>query len=218
MEAATQGILLRQHRYSETSLIVRWLTPDRGRIATLARGALRPSSPFRGRLDTCYLADLTLSLSRRSTLHTLKEVRLQETFPGLRRHYEALQQAAYAVRLLERATETDTPLPGLFPLLRQLLENVSAPSPLTAFPLWTFEWRLLAWSGQAPDPLACPLDPLLQSWLAQVLTNSPEPPALPQLTRAQITSLDRFLSRCLAEQFDQPPPSRPPLMLSRAHA
>ncbi|HXA44461.1 MAG TPA: recombination protein O N-terminal domain-containing protein, partial [Candidatus Angelobacter sp.] len=51
------GIILRTRPLTETSLIVHWLTPDLGRLATVAKGARRPKSPFAGRLDLFYVAD-----------------------------------------------------------------------------------------------------------------------------------------------------------------
>ena len=81
IETAT-GVVLRTRLLTETSLIVHWLTPGAGRLATVAKGALRPKSPFRGKLDLFYHADFTFSRSRRSDLHTLREVSLRETHPG----------------------------------------------------------------------------------------------------------------------------------------
>src|SRR6185503_5652051 len=106
------GIILRTRPLTETSLIVQWLTPDLGRIATVAKGARRPKSPFRGKLDLFYQADFTFLRSRRSQLHLLREVTLREAHVALRQDVPMLQRAAYAVQLLERWTETDTPLPG----------------------------------------------------------------------------------------------------------
>ncbi|MCX6892658.1 MAG: recombination protein O N-terminal domain-containing protein, partial [Verrucomicrobia bacterium] len=56
IETAT-GVVLRTRRLTETSLIIHWLTPGLGRLATVAKGALRPKSPFRGKLDLFYRAD-----------------------------------------------------------------------------------------------------------------------------------------------------------------
>jgi hypothetical protein len=47
----TGGIILRTRPLTETSLIVHWLTPEFGRMATVAKGARRAKSPFRGKLD-----------------------------------------------------------------------------------------------------------------------------------------------------------------------
>src|ERR1051325_1240476 len=105
MDERTQGIVLRVHPLTETSLIIRWLTTNLGRIATVAKGARRSKSPFRGKLDLFYLADFTFGRSRRSELHTLREVSLKETHSFLRKELGYLQQAAYAAALIEQATE-----------------------------------------------------------------------------------------------------------------
>src|SRR6185503_10810022 len=91
-----QGLVLRTRPFTETSLIVQWLTPEFGRVDTVAKGARRPKSPFRGKLDLFYLADFSFTRSRRSELHTLREVSLRETHATLRRELACLRQAAYA--------------------------------------------------------------------------------------------------------------------------
>jgi len=144
------GIILRTRPLTETSLIVHWLTTEFGRIATVAKGARRPKSPFRGKLDLFYLADLSLVRSRRSELHTLREASLRETHPDLRTNLAYLQQASYGVALIEQATETETPLPHLFASLDGFLRELPKhpPRPLTLF---AFEMKLLKELGQAPD-------------------------------------------------------------------
>src|SRR5436853_3008836 len=118
MVERTQGLILRTRPLSETSLIVQWLTPDAGRIATVAKGARRPKSPFRGKLDLFYLADFSFQRSRRSELHALREVSLLETHASLRHELGYLQQASYCAALVEQATEKETPLPVIFELMR----------------------------------------------------------------------------------------------------
>src|SRR5436190_1009223 len=117
IESAT-GLVLRTRPLTETSMIVQWLTPDRGRLATVAKGARRAKSPFRGKLDLFYLADFSFSRSRRSELHTLSEVVLRETHSALREELAWLQQASYGAALVEQTTETETPLPTIFHLGR----------------------------------------------------------------------------------------------------
>jgi DNA repair protein RecO (recombination protein O) len=77
MDERAQGLVLRVYPLTETSLIVHWLTRDQGRLATVAKGARRPKSPFRGKLDLFYMADFSFGRSRRSELHTLREVSLK---------------------------------------------------------------------------------------------------------------------------------------------
>src|SRR3989449_9364393 len=109
MVERTQGLILRTRPLTETSLIVQWLTPDAGRIATVAKGAHRLNSPFRGKLDLFYLAEISFARSRRSELHTLQEVVLCDTHATLRQNLTYLQQASYCAALIEQTTETETP-------------------------------------------------------------------------------------------------------------
>ena len=81
----TTGLILRTRPLTETSLIVQWLTADFGRISTVAKGARRPNSPFRGKIDLYFSADLSFQRSRRSELHTLREVVLRGTNEPLRK-------------------------------------------------------------------------------------------------------------------------------------
>ncbi len=77
MIESTTGIILRTRPFKETSLIVHWLTPNSGRVATIARGARRPKSPFLGKLDLFYEADFSFSRSLHSDLHVLREIGLR---------------------------------------------------------------------------------------------------------------------------------------------
>ena len=120
------GLVLRTRLLTETSLIVHWLTPALGRLATVAKGARRPKSPFHGKLDLFYLADFSFSRSRRSELHTLREVGLRQTHGGLREDLGLLQQACYCAALVELATEMKTPLGGVFELMMGLLGQLVA--------------------------------------------------------------------------------------------
>src|SRR6266699_975462 len=95
MVETASGLILRTRPLTETSLIIHWLTPQFGRLGTVAKGARRPKSPFRGKLDLFYLADFSFSRSPRSELHNLREVSLRETHSSLRRELALLQQAAY---------------------------------------------------------------------------------------------------------------------------
>ena len=144
------GLVLRTRPLTETSLIVHWLTREVGRLATVAKGARRPKSPFRGKLDIFYLADFSFSRSRRSELHTLREVSLRETHSHLREDLGALQQAAYCANLAEQATEIETPLIRIYELMIGLLSHLVAHE-ASAPTIFSFELKLLAELGLLPD-------------------------------------------------------------------
>src|SRR5437016_8364040 len=150
MVERAQGLILRTRLLTETSLIVHWLTPDFGRLATAAKGARRSNSPFRGKLDLFYLADFSFSRSRCSELHTLREMVLRQTHTVLREELAYLRQASYCAALIERTTETETPLPALFELMTGFLDHLPTrpPAPLT---LVAFQMKLLTELGLKPD-------------------------------------------------------------------
>ena len=116
---STAAILLRKRKFSDTSLIVSWCTESLGCIQTVAKGARRTKTPFAGKLDLFYEAEISLVPSRKSTLHTLTEVVLKNPFAGIRQGYLRTQTAAYFVELIEICTERDHHEPELFSLLRR---------------------------------------------------------------------------------------------------
>jgi DNA repair protein RecO (recombination protein O) len=116
---STAAILLRKRKLSDTSLIVSWCTESLGCVQTIAKGARRPKTPFAGKLDLFYEAEISIVPSRKSTLHTLTELVLKNTFAGIRQSYLRTQTAAYFVELIELCTERDHTEPELFSLLRR---------------------------------------------------------------------------------------------------
>jgi DNA repair protein RecO (recombination protein O) len=117
----TRGILLRKRRLSDTSSIVSWCTDTLGVIQTVARGARRPKSPFRGCLDLFFEAEISIALSRKSTLHTLREVNITNPFAGIRTSHLRTEAGAYFVELIEICTEREHHEPEIFGLLQRAL-------------------------------------------------------------------------------------------------
>src|SRR5438132_9765526 len=126
---STAAILLRKRKFSDTSLIVSWCTESLGCVQTMAKGARRPKSPFGGKLDLFFEAEISIVLSRKSDLHTLTEVVLRNPFGGIRSKYLRTQTAAYFVELIELCTERDHREPELFALLRRAFGYLDANDP-----------------------------------------------------------------------------------------
>ena len=207
MTESASGIILRTRPLTETSLIIHWLTPEIGRIATVAKGARRTKSPFAGKLDLFYAAEFSFSRSRRSDLHNLREVKLHETHGAIRADLEKLQQAAYAVNFLEVATEPETPLPEIFTLMRDFLKALdgAVPAPQNIF---AFELHLLHALGLAPDLAQARLTPGSKKIIAALLPADGKIPAGLQLSRAQTVELREWLGRCLIAHLGRLPRGR----------
>jgi len=153
-----RGIVLRTRPLTDTSLIVNWLTPDLGRVSTVAKGARGPKSTFRGQLDLFFLCDFSFVRSKRSDLHTLREAKAVETHATLRRDLAYVQQASYCATLVEQATETETPLQKVYEDFRDLL-TLLVKYPPQALTVFAFEIKLLTELGLTPDLDAAHLTP-----------------------------------------------------------
>ena len=94
MEKA-EGIIIRLTKLTDSSLIVHWCTSEAGLIKTVAKGARRPKSAFAGVLDLFVEGHLEWVPSRKSELHTLREVSVRDYRIGLRERYANMVVAAY---------------------------------------------------------------------------------------------------------------------------
>jgi len=167
MDERAHGLILRVRPLTETSLIVHWLSADHGRLATVAKGARRPKSAFHGKLDLFFEADLSYTRSRRSDLHNLREVRLTETWPELRRSLHKIEQLAYCTALVEQTTEADTPLPEFFDLLRGYLRHLRQVEPRPRH-IYAFELKHLYHLGLEPDLTDSKLRPATRELVTQL--------------------------------------------------
>ena len=134
--------------FGNTSLIVRCLSRESGRLTFMAKGAARPKSPFSGVLDLFYLAECHYQPARTGEMHTLREIKLIEPHLGLRRSYANLLAAQYFASLIETVTEAGTPVPGEFDLFAKALTYLCE-TDVSWRAVERFEQRILALAGIA---------------------------------------------------------------------
>ena len=201
------GIILRTRPFTETSLIVHWLTAEVGRVSTVAKGGRRPNSPFRGKLDLFYLADLSFVRSRRSELHTLREVSLKSSRKAMREDFDLLQQASYAAALVEQATEVETPLPAVFRLMNAFLAQLEKRAAGPAL-IFAFELQLLNELGLQPDLAETRLSAGGKEITAQLQEKDFALAGRIKLTHSQGSELKQFLQGFLVFHLGKVPRSR----------
>jgi len=201
------GLILRTRLLTDTSLIVHWLTPDFGRVATVAKGARRHQSPFLGKLDLFYEAKFSFSRSRHSDLHILREVSLREMHGAIREDILKLSQAAYATALIEQATETETPLPAVFELLRGFLNCLCRQKPAAQL-VFAFELKLLRELGLDPDLQKTDLTAGARQIIRAFLKNGWQACLSLKLARAQTSELRQFLHGFLIFHLGRLPKGR----------
>lgn len=147
----TAAVLLRRTKLTETSLIVTWFSREFGKLKTVAKGARRPGSPFAGKLDLFYQCEIQLVRSRRSELHTLKELRLLNPFEGIRRGYAATRMASYFAELIDLVTEPEHADPLIYDLAVRAFAFLNTQPP-SKRALLHFESEITRILGLLPDP------------------------------------------------------------------
>lgn len=152
----TAAVLIRRRAWSETSWITTWLTRDHGKISTVAKGARRIGSSFAGRLDLFFIAEISFSLSKKSALHSLREVRVLEPFDASAVAYGAVFLCGYFAEVTDLVTEPGAPVPELFDLHCRALAHLRS-QPASRRALEHFEKELASLLGIA-DNLRSPID------------------------------------------------------------
>lgn len=138
---ATEAILIRTTRLTDTSLIVHWFTESDGLLKAVAKGALRPKSAFAGKLDLFFSGEIGVLPARKGELHILREVAISNWRQGLRRQYATTLMAGYFCQLVEAAVEPGHPDVLLHDLLRRGLDHLDVKEP-SLKALQHFEWQL----------------------------------------------------------------------------
>lgn len=98
-------------------------------MKTVAKGALRPKSPFAGKLDLFFSGEIVSVPPRKGELHILKELQISNWRQGLRRGYAATLMAGYFCQLVEGAMGLGQADRDVFDLLRRGLDHLESEAP-----------------------------------------------------------------------------------------
>ena len=199
-----EGIVLRKHPVTETSLIVTWYTHEQGQLKTMAKGARRPKGPFVGKIDLFYQDEILYLPSRRGELHLLTDCFLVKTRAALRESIERVTAASYACELVESITPLEDPQPKIFDLLAASLDLVATLADPRVLLIW-LELQLLSMAGWKPQWKAGSGVVRLLGSLGEATSESV---ARVRLTAAQIESAREIVWRFWDGQVGRVPRSR----------
>jgi len=141
-----RGFIVSRLPFGNTSLIIRCLCREGGRLTLMAKGATRPKGSFAGLIDLFYLVDLQYQPTRTGEIHTLREIKLIEPHLGIRKSYANLIAAQYFAALIETVTESGTPVPAEYDLYAKALGYLCE-TEVTWRAVERFEQRILALAG-----------------------------------------------------------------------
>ena len=119
-----QGIVLRSYPFGDADRVVVILSPNRGKIRTVAKGVRRTKSRFGGRLEPFTHVDLVLYEGR--NLDTITQVAVLEPFPRLRTDLDAVVAAGTMVEVADAVAQEDETSIRLFLLLQRGLKALES--------------------------------------------------------------------------------------------
>ena len=147
-----QGIVLRGYPFGEADRVVVVLSPNHGKVRTVAKGVRKTKSRFGGRLEPFNHVDLVLYEGR--NLDTITQVEVIESFPRLRSDLGAVTAASTMVEAADAVAQQGESSHRLFLLLQRGLRALEAggggPDLVTSFLL-----KLADVVGVAPALVAC---------------------------------------------------------------
>ena len=149
----TCGLVLRETVTRDADKILTVLTPDRGRLSVIARGARRKGSRVAAACQLLAYSEMTLYEKGRWTM--LDAADTIELFDGLRQDLTALSLAAYFAELTEAVSDGSGG--DVLPLLLNALYALSAPKKPPQLVKPAFQFRLMALAGYEPMADGCAL-------------------------------------------------------------
>lgn len=117
--------MLRSVDFSDTSRIVTFLTPDRGRLACIAKGARRPRSPLAPALDTFNRVELVYYWKDGRDVHPLAEAALLDGFDGIKSQLEKVAYASFPLELAYKVARENEPSQRLYAMLVRGFETLA---------------------------------------------------------------------------------------------
>ena len=123
-----QFFILRKTKYSESDLIIQALSTRGERVSFIARGGQKSKKRFGGGvLEPTHLVECIYQDSKKdnNNLHLLKEAKLIEAFANLRKDYDRLELALFALDCVYRVSlEGDQASQVIFQLLGHLFKSI----------------------------------------------------------------------------------------------
>lgn len=148
------AIVLRSVVTGERDRVVTAITENAGLLTAFAKNSVQ-SRRFGGTLELFTAAEWTVRVrSAGADMVHLDEAHIKRGFEGLRKDFDRLGLAGAFSEILLRLLQPGTPVPDLFRLHAHalaILEEDGASFPL----LHAFLYRVLNWSGHAPQWHAC---------------------------------------------------------------
>ncbi len=126
-----QGIVLRGYPFGESHRVVVLLSPNHGKLRTVAKGVRKTKSRFGGRLEPMTHVDIVLYEGKE--LDTITQVSVINGFPNVRNDLDRVLAAGTMIEVVDAVIQEDDPSLRMFLLLQRGLSVLDDAPPHPAF-------------------------------------------------------------------------------------
>ncbi|MCZ2259353.1 DNA repair protein RecO [Sporosarcina sp. G11-34] len=142
-----EGIIIRSIPYGESNSIVTLFTREAGKVTAMARGAKKPRSRLAAVTQLFTLGSFLIRKGR--GMGTLEQGEQIDSLRFIREDLEATAYASYIVEIIDRLTEDNERVFGVYDLLYESLHAINEQYDPEAIALFV-EWKMLPVGGIHP--------------------------------------------------------------------
>lgn len=142
-----EGIILRTIPYGESNKIVTLYTREAGKMTAMARGAKKTRSKLAAVTQPFTYGSFLIRKGR--GMGTLSQGEPINSMRFIRENLEATAYASYIVEIIDRLTEDNERVPGIYDLLYESLQAINDEFDPEAISLFV-EWKMLPVGGIHP--------------------------------------------------------------------
>ena len=148
----THGIILRSVKYSEADLMLTIITPDKGKISAIAKGAKSNKSKYRQSCEMLCHSQFTISDTKGR--HSIRKASVINSFFDLRRDIKQLAIACYFAEVVSYISDNQNEYNLYVHLLRSL--HILNSNKLSLIQIKSvFELGTIRITGHAPNLTPC---------------------------------------------------------------
>jgi DNA repair protein RecO (recombination protein O) len=152
---SSEALVLQVRPAGEADVLADFLTPDRGRLRGLAKGAKKSRKRFANCLEPACLVRLQLFEKPTNPWVRLEAGELIDGFAAIRRDFRKWGVAGFICELTRELVPPRDPHPAVFDLLREALLRLEGRAPAEEVgPI--FQWKLLKLAGYGFSLQVCP--------------------------------------------------------------
>ncbi len=151
----TEAFVLDSRKWSDNSLILHFLTPEYGLVKSIAKGALRTKSKFRGKYEVLNRVEILYHHKESRDLQLLTDMEVVAHYPGLRKRPEGLPVLFIMVEIIRLLIHENERTEIFFRHLTRLLDTAEENEEKVLPIFFNFVAAVLSFSGYGLSYRVC---------------------------------------------------------------